>query len=305
VIEGLFGTNGIAGRISSRGVARRTGQGTALSLGSLLALALIKPQMILLVVIYLLLWTCVRWRIRWPFVAGFFSVSALLLVSSLLVWPRWIQEWLRVLFGYRQYSTPPLASHLLGHQIGSRLGPILIAALLVCALAVAWRMRHSSAASMEFALTLSFLLAITTITLLPGHAVYDHVLLLPGVILIVLSWRDFAASQPFRVILAITALAVFWPWISAPMVIAVRPNASARLIYFDCANTPIRTAASIPFGVCALLGLMMWRGADKKTRNGHERTDYELEINHRLRIFPKVARFFVGRSRSAARASAR
>jgi len=61
-------------------------------------------------------------------------------------WPRWIQEWLRVLFGYRQYSTPPLASHLLGHQIGSRLGPILIAALLVCALAVAWRMRHSSAA---------------------------------------------------------------------------------------------------------------------------------------------------------------
>jgi len=75
---------------------------------------------------------------------------------------------------------------------------------------------------MEFALTLSFLLAITTITLLPGHAVYDHVLLLPGVILIVLSWRDFAASQPFRVILAITALAVFWPWISAPMVIAVR-----------------------------------------------------------------------------------
>jgi len=29
-----------------------------------------------------------------------------------------------------EYSTPPPASHLLGHQIGSRLGPILIAALL-------------------------------------------------------------------------------------------------------------------------------------------------------------------------------
>jgi hypothetical protein len=238
--------------------------------GSLLALALIKPQMILLVALYLLCWACVRWRTRWPFVAGFFSVSALLLVSSLLVWPRWIQEWLRVMFGYRQYSTPPLASLLLGHQIGSRLGPILIAALLASALAVAWRMRHSSAASMEFALTLSFLLAITVITLLPGHAVYDHVLLLPGVIVIVLSWRNFAATRPFRVILAITALAVFWPWISAPIVIAIRPMLSHDLFVSKMLTLPIRTAASIPFGVCALLGLMMWREADKKTRNGNE-----------------------------------
>jgi hypothetical protein len=271
VIEGLFAEQMglLVGFLLAASLAALVRERLFLS-GSLLALALIKPQMILLVVIYLLLWTCVRWRIRWPFVAGFFSVSALLLVSSLLVWPRWIQEWLRVLFGYRQYSTPPLASHLLGHQIGSRLGPILIAALLVCALAVAWRMRHSSAASMEFALTLSFLLAITTITLLPGHAVYDHVLLLPGVILIVLSWRDFAASQPFRVILAITALAVFWPWISAPMVIAVRPMLPHDLFISTVLTLPIRTAASIPFGVCALLGLMMWRGADKKTRNGHE-----------------------------------
>jgi len=44
VIEDSSRNKWIAGRISSRGVARRTGQGTALSLGSLLALALIKPK---------------------------------------------------------------------------------------------------------------------------------------------------------------------------------------------------------------------------------------------------------------------
>ncbi len=272
VLEGLFAEQMglLVGFLLAASLAALVRERLFLS-GSLLAPALIKPQMILLVAIYLLLWTCVRWRTRWPFVAGFFSVSALLLVSSLLVWPRWIQEWLRVVFGYRQYSTPPLASHLLGQQIGSRLvGPILIAALLASALAVAWRMRHSSAASMEFALTLSFLLAITTITLLPGHAVYDHVVLLPGVILIVLSWRNFAASRPFRVILAITALAVFWPWISAPIVIALRPMLPHDLFISTVLTLPIRTAASIPFGVCALLGLMMWRGADTKTRNGNE-----------------------------------
>jgi len=134
--------------------------------------------MILLVVIYLLLWTCVRWRIRWPFVAGFFSVSALLLVSSLLVWPRWIQEWAAgtvrlpaiLHAAAREFICSAIRSvRGLGHNSNRCTAGI--------ALAVAWRMRHSSAASMEFALTLSFLLAITTITLLPGHAVYDHVLL--------------------------------------------------------------------------------------------------------------------------------
>src|ERR1035437_3959213 len=64
-----------------------------------------------------------------------------LLASSLLVWPRWIPEWLGVMFGYRQYSTPPLVWYLLGNQAGSRLGPILIATLLASALALASRMR--------------------------------------------------------------------------------------------------------------------------------------------------------------------
>ena len=235
--------------------------------GSLLALTLIKPQMILLITAYLLFWSLARWRARWRFVAGFLFVSGLLLASSLLVWPRWIPEWLGVMFGYRQYSTPPLVWYLLGNQAGSRLGPILIATLLASALALAWRMRHASATSAEFVLTLSLLLAITAITLLPGHAVYDHVVLLPGVILIALSWRDFVVSPPFRVILGVTALAVFWQWISAPVVIATRPMLSQDLFISTMLTLPIRAAASIPFGVGALLSLMMWQGPHKKTRD--------------------------------------
>jgi hypothetical protein len=72
------------------------------------------------------------------------------------------------------------------------------------------------------------------------------------------------------VILAITALAVFWPWISAPIVIAIGLMLPHDLFISTVLTLPIRTAASIPFGVCALLGLMMWRGADNKTRNGDE-----------------------------------
>jgi hypothetical protein len=232
--------------------------------GFLLALTLIKPQTMVLIAAYLLLWSLTRWRARWQFVGGFFLTSLLLGASSLLVWPRWIPEWLHVLRGYRQYSPPPLVCYLLGPQAGSRLGPILIAALLLGALLLVWRMRAASAHSREFASTTSLVLAVTTITLLGGHAVYDHVLLLPGVILIALSWRDFAQSLPFRVVLVTTALAVFWPWMIAPLVIATRPFVSQELFRAAVLTLPIRTAASIPFGVCALLGLMMWQGSRKK-----------------------------------------
>jgi hypothetical protein len=226
--------------------------------GSLLALTLIKPQMTLLVVAYLLLWSLAEWRVRWRFAGGFLFVTALLGVSSLLMWPRWIQEWLGVVFGYRQYSTPPLVWYLLGNQLGLRLGPFLIAAILVSAIALAWRMRHASPTSGGFALTISLLLALTTVTLLPGHAVYDHVALLPGVILIAWSWRGLAASSRlFRVVLGVTALALFWQWILAPVVIAMRTFVSDQVLVSAVLTLPIRAAGSIPFGVCALLGLMM------------------------------------------------
>jgi hypothetical protein len=226
--------------------------------GSLLALTLIKPQMTALVVAYLLLWSFDQWRARRQFVAGFLLTSTLLVASSLLVWPGWISQWVHVVFGYRQYSTPPLVGYLLGTHIGSRLTPFLLAMLLVSALAMASRRRRASPASTEFALTVSLLLAITTITLLPGHAVYDHVVLLPGILLIALSWRVFARSIPlFRVVLGVTALAFFWQWILAPAVIAARPIVSPQLFASAVLTLPIRTAASIPFGVLALLGLMM------------------------------------------------
>ena len=78
--------------------------------------------------------------------------------------------------------------------------------------------------------------------------------------LIALSWRSVAASNHlFRVLLGATALALFWQWILAPVVIAMRVIVSPDLFISTVLTLPIRTAGSIPFGVLALLGLMMWR----------------------------------------------
>jgi hypothetical protein len=259
VLEGLFAEQIglLVGFLLAASVAALVGRRLFLA-GSLLALTLMKPQMMVLAAAYLFLWSLAQWRTRWRFVGGFLITSVLLVVSSLLVWPNWIAEWLGVVSSYRQYSTPPLMCYLLGNQIGSRLGPLLIAVLLLGAIAVAWRMRHASPASIEFAAIISLLLAVTVIALLPGQAVYDHVVLLPGVILIALSWRTvIAQNRLVRVVLGLTALALFWQWILAAVVIAVRPFVSHQVMIADFLNLPIRTAASLPFGVVALLGLMM------------------------------------------------
>ncbi|MGC2061210.1 MAG: hypothetical protein WA653_23320, partial [Candidatus Sulfotelmatobacter sp.] len=206
---------------------------------------------------------------RWHFAGGFFLMSSVLGASSLLIWPHWISEWLRVVTSYRRYSNPPLVSDLLGTQIlgdevGRLLGPILIVALVVGALVLSRRTRFAPTNSHDFRLAVSLVLAVTTIAVIPGHAVYDHVVLLPGIILIASCWRDFAPSTPFRVTLAAAALALVWQWICAPVVIALWPMVSRKAASTFLLTLPIRTAAPIPFGVCALLGLMLWQGHRRK-----------------------------------------
>jgi Glycosyltransferase family 87 len=271
VLEGLFAEQLglLAGFLLAASLAALVNGRLSLS-GSLLALTLIKPQMTALVVAYLLLWSFDQWRGRWRFAGSFFFTSALLAASSLLVWPGWVRQWLQVVLGYRHYSTPPLVGYLLGTNVGSRLTPFLITIILLTAIVLAWRVRRASPTSTEFALTVSLLLAITAVTLLPGHAVYDHVILLPGVILIALSWRVFARSSPiFRVVLGVTAVTFFWQWILAPAVIAARPLVSSQLFASALLTLPIRTAASIPFGVLALLALMMRQVTRKQIGGGN------------------------------------
>jgi hypothetical protein len=270
VLEGLFAEQMglLVGFLLAASLAALVRQKFFFS-GSLLALTVIKPQAMLLVGTYLLLWSLARWHTRWHFAGGFFLMSSVLGASSLLIWPHWISEWLRVVTSYRRYSSPPLVGDLLGTQIlgnqaGRLLGPILIVTLVVGVVALCWRMRFAPTNARNFRLAVSLVLAVTTIAVVPGHAVYDHVVLLPGIILIVSCWRDFAPSKPFRVTLAAGALALVWQWICAPIVIALWPMVSREAASTFLLTLPIRTAASIPFGVCALLGLMLWQGHKRK-----------------------------------------
>jgi glycosyl transferase family 87 len=223
--------------------------------GTLLALTFVKPQMTALAVFYLLMWSFEDRRRRGKLAAGFLATALLLLGGSLLIWPRWIGAWLRIILGYHRYATPPLASEVLGPTLSARVGPVVIAAIFIAGVVIAWRNRKAGVESLRFRLTLSLLLAITSVTLLPGQAVYDHVILLPGILLVLQHRQSLShARRMFRTLCAIAAVVLLWPWIAALALVVTRPWIAPQHFYSTAVFAlPIRTAGSFPFAVLALL----------------------------------------------------
>jgi hypothetical protein len=226
--------------------------------GVLLALSTIKPQTTVLVILYFLLWSLQDWPRRRRFWAGMFSTMLLLMGTSLAVWPHWIISWLNTLVAYHGYTTPPLVKEILLAPLGTYatgVARLITAVFVVVALVLSWRNRHAPVGSIQFWRTLSLLLAITTIAILPGQAVYDHLILLPGILLLMRYWRELRGSGRVpRILMTVGAIVLFWPWAAAFVLIVVRPLLSAQYFFSRAVfYLPIRTAASIPFAVLALL----------------------------------------------------
>ena len=232
-------------------------QNRLLLAGALMSLTLIKPQMTLPAIAYLVLWSLFNRGTR--FLAGFAAGTLLLVGASLWIWPHWIEQWLKVLLGYHRYATPPLVTLLPGAILGLYIGAVSIVGMLGVSVWLAWQNRHASVESLRFWLTVSLLLAITSVTLLPGQAIYDHVILLPGIFLLIRCRHQLrGAGHIPRTLLAIGSLVLFWPWASAFLLLVVRPLLPSRI--FESAaifSLPIRTAASLPFAVLALLAWLM------------------------------------------------
>ncbi len=245
-------------------------RGRLLLSGVLMALTTIKPQMTLLLILYLLLWTAQDWRARKRFSIGFFSIAAALLAGSLLVWPRWIQSWIHTLAAYHGYTRPPLIREVLASPLGPRAaGPatlVMFVLLMLVASALAWRARDATPGSTRFWLTLSLLLAISAITIVPGQAVYDHVILLPGIFLLLRHWRELrdAGGVP-RILVIVGAIVLFWPWAAAFALLVLRPLLTPQQFLSTAIFAlPIRSAASFPFAVLALLTYALRVGVGKK-----------------------------------------
>jgi hypothetical protein len=238
-------------------------RGRGLFAGILLALATIKPQVVALPIIYLLIWGLYNWRSHGRRLAlGFFSILALLVGASLAVLPKWPWTWLHTVLAYRHYTRPPLVTEVITSWLGARLAEPATLALTAIAIVTAamfgWRARAAGLHSFQFWITLSLLVSITTIVILPGQAVYDHLILIPAIFLLVRE-RDtlMNAGPASKLLLAVGTVAFLWPWAAAFGLLALRPLLPSAI--FDATPVfalPIRTAASLPFAVLALL---VWR----------------------------------------------
>lgn len=172
--------------------------------GVLLAVATIKPQMVVLCVAWFLLWSIGDWRKRWPLAAGFGVTLALLVGAGELLLPGWPRRFLEGLEAYRRYfpTTSPLRL-VFGDWAGGMLSVLIVMGLA----AYSWRKRKAVANSDEFVQLLA-LVFVTTGLVLPLLTPYNQVLLLLPVLMLIRDW----ARLPQVGRIGFTAL-LAWPFV--------------------------------------------------------------------------------------------
>jgi hypothetical protein len=230
-------------------------QGRLASAGILLSLGSIKPHLIGPLVLWLTLWAISDWTRRKTFLISFGLCIAVQLLATQLWLPEWWLGWWHSLAAYRQLNSAPPAQLVLGTVAGRVVGVISLALALLAAV----RWRRATADSSSFLLVSAFVLATTVVVASSTIAVYDQILLLPGILWL---WSErhtvLRADRPVRIITLVLLTAFFWPWVTASFLTIASPVFPwARS--FQAVLFPIATAALFPVILLALLTLLLWQ----------------------------------------------
>jgi len=212
--------------------------------GCLFGLAMIKPQMLVLPILWLLFWSLTQWRERQRFVIGFGATLALLVGGGEWILPGWIGQFVQGALAYSHYAHPTSVLEVL---LSPR-GFVIAAFLLVLILAhICFRFRSAPPDSPEFAITLALLLA-ANLSVLPLMSPYNQVLLLPGVLILLRSEKQLWVE---RWLWRLTTVALIWPWITAALVVVLSwlhsPLAAAWI------DVPLYSTLTLPLLVTAAL----------------------------------------------------
>jgi hypothetical protein len=225
--------------------------------GVLLAIATIKPQLVLPAIVVMLLWTCSDWRRRQRLFWGFAATMLVLLVASEMALPGWVGNFLSATREYRQYAG---GMSMLQVLLSLRLGRVASALAATAVAAVCWQFRREEAATKQFALMMALTLLVTVI-IIPMFAPYNYVLVLPAILLIAQDWQAlWAHGVGSRTGLVLAALAVAWPWFAALGLAAASLIFSANAVQREW-WLPLYTSAKLPMplvGVIPLSFLVAW-----------------------------------------------
>ncbi|PYV78001.1 MAG: hypothetical protein DMG97_00485 [Acidobacteria bacterium] len=224
--------------------------------GVLLALAMIKPQLTVLLAAWLMLWAFSRLYLRWKFAAGFVLTLAALVGAGEVLLPGWIHEFYVAVLAYRKYA---VSLSLLGELTTPTLGLLLTVAALSITAIICWNARNVRALDREFCRTTSLVLAVTVVVI-PTIAPYNQPLLVPGALLVGVSWMGEHWSELLRTNLfirifrGVAAVCLAWHWISAT-VLAAASFFSSRAQEFW--RLPLWASILTPVALTVCLGLMI------------------------------------------------
>jgi Glycosyltransferase family 87 len=253
VLEGLWAlqpTILVGVILASAAAALR--QSHLVTAGIAIALCSIKPQLIALVALWLLVWTCSDWIHRQRLVFALTLSGIVLLVLAEIWLPRWWMGWWHQLPNYRLYDSPALAELIFGKLIGHLLGLGIVALGAIAAL----RWRRSAADSAQFSLLIAFLLATSVVFISSSIAVYDQFLLLPAALQVWVNRQTILRNRIARFTTILLGGAFFWPWIAAPVVAiihAIAPSlVSSRIVIL-----PLITAGSFPLLLLAVMCILV------------------------------------------------
>ena len=157
---------------------------------------------------------------------------------------------------YRHYAGDS-AQSIIEMSFGRALGDVVIFAILLVLAMGSFRQRKEPADSPGFSHTVALVLAISTVVL-PPAAPYNHLLLLPGVLVLLCGWSNLWRSG--KLVAGISALAtaaILWPWVAAVGILLISffipiqrwalpfycslivPLSVASLLLLPCRNSPI------------------------------------------------------------------
>jgi hypothetical protein len=219
--------------------------------GILLAIATIKPQLMLLVAIWMVIWISGNWRERRRLFWSAAACMAVLLAGSEFLLPGWIAEFRRAMASYYQYTGG--GRSILDESISPMWGRIASVVLVLALMILLWKVRREREGTRAFQWSMAAVLA-TALTIVPMFAPYNQVLLVPCAMLALKEIRTlWNTDRLARFFVLITAISVTWPFVAAAALALAwlfLPGSTVQQAW----RLPMATLWAIPV---SLLGLML------------------------------------------------
>jgi hypothetical protein len=223
--------------------------GDPIPAGILLALATIKPQLVLLLLLWLAIWAIADLRQRARFAISFIVTMAVLVGTATLYMPHWISRFWSAILDYQAYTGATPVLHRLIRPVFARALELLA---LVAGARFCWQNRKASEKSDAFAIITSVVLALTVLEV-PTFAPYNQILLLPAMILLVRDRRVILGSGiAGRLLWALSAALVAWQWFASAILAGVSFILPANLLFRAWA-VPTWTLLFIPVATAAVM----------------------------------------------------